>query len=78
MKIITNPLDAVRLDYITELADMLAARAVALRLAAVAGDVDGIDASFTAIRLIGRDIAVTRREIETIETRNDSDAKEAA
>ncbi len=75
MKTIENPLDILRLDYLCELADMLAARAVALRLAAVAGDVDGIDAAFAAIRLIGRDVALTRKEIET---RDDSDAKEAA
>lgn len=74
MKTLKNQIDVLRLDYLSELADMLAARAVALRLAAVAGDVDGIDAAFECIRLIGRDVALTRKEIETV----DSEQSEAA
>ncbi len=75
MKTLKNQIDVLRLDYIGECADLLAARAVALRFAAVAGDVDGIDAAFSCIRLIGRDISITRKEIET---RSDTKKSEAA
>ena len=74
---IRNPLDALRLDYLAECADLIAARAVAIRMAAIAGDVATYDELFAMLRRIASDMVLTRREIETTEAA-DSEHSEAA
>ncbi len=76
MKTIANPLDNIRLDYLCELSDMLAARAVALRMAATSGDLSTYDAMFAAVRLIATDMKKTRDEIQVID--DDTNREEAA
>jgi hypothetical protein len=73
-----NPLDALRLDYLAECADLIAARAVAIRMAAIAGDVATYDELFAMLRRIASDMVMTRKEIETIETADTDNRQEAA
>jgi|GEM_PF-2662607 len=76
MKIAKNPFDQLRLDYLCELADLLAARAVALRMAATSGDMSAYDATFAAVRLIATEMKKTRDEIQVID--DDTNREEAA
>jgi hypothetical protein len=77
MKPIKHPMDSLRLDYLAECADLIAARAVAIRMAAVAGDVATYDELFALLRRIASDMVTTRKEIKTTETA-DSEHSEAA
>lgn len=74
MKIISNPFDQLRIQYIEELAEQLTGKSLALRLSAMAGDIDALDASFDAIRAIGKAIVETRREIKTVDDDEKSEA----
>lgn len=75
MRTIENPHDDLKLQFIIECCDMLIPRVLELRLSCMAGDIESADAAFSCIRLIGRDISTTRREIQTVD---DSEQSEAA
>jgi len=77
VKTLKNQIDVLRLDYLCELSDMLAARAVALRMAATSGDISTYDAMFAAVRLIATDMKKTRDEIQVIDD-GDTNREEAA
>lgn len=67
MKTTKNPIDAVRLDFLIECADAMVVKSLEMRLGCMSGDVDAADGAFECMKIIGRDIAATRREIETID-----------
>jgi len=75
MKVISNPFDHHKLQYIIECCDQLLPRVLELRLACMLGDIESADAAFSCIRLIGKEIATTRREIATVD---DNERTEAA
>lgn len=63
--ILRDGFDNLRIDFLAECADLLTARSVALRMAALDGDLRTYDAIFASVRLIASEMVRTRRETKT-------------